>query len=206
MIRLAIAEARAIVRWALREAFENVSDMEVVGDAGTPEETIAMIERVKPDVLLLDMMLRDHMGLGVLEKIREHDVAPLVVVMSPFDEPSFGVRAIAAGAHGYVERTAEPTQLFEAIRAVSRGERAVPAGVDALLATGDGHPASPLTRREMQVMEMIARGLTNREIARDFDVSIKTIDTHRSHVLKKLGLRNNAELARFAVKHGYVSV
>lgn len=206
MIRLAIAEERAIVRWALREAFDKVSDMEVVGDAGTADDTIAMIERVKPDVLLLDMMLRDHMGYELLARIRELDAAPLVVMLSPFDEPSFGVRAIAGGAHGYVGKSADPAHVFEAIRAVSRGERAIPPGVDALLAAGDGHPASALTRREMQVMEMIARGLTNREIARDFDVSIKTIDTHRAHVLKKLGLRNNAELARFAVKHGYVSV
>jgi DNA-binding NarL/FixJ family response regulator len=75
-----------------------------------------------------------------------------------------------------------------------------------MLQAGDGHPAAALTRREMQVMEMIARGLTNREIARDLDVSVKTIDTHRGHVLKKLALRNNAELARFAVRHGYISV
>jgi DNA-binding NarL/FixJ family response regulator len=206
MIRLAIAEERAVVRWALREAFENVSDMEVVGDAGTVDDVLAMIERVKPDVLLLDMMLRDHLGYELIERIRDLEAGPLVLMMSPYDEPTFGVRAITAGAHGYVGKSAEPTQVFEAIRAISRGERAIPAGVEAMLQAGDGHPAAALTRREMQVMEMIARGLTNREIARDLDISVKTIDTHRGHVLKKLALRNNAELARFAVRHGYISV
>jgi DNA-binding NarL/FixJ family response regulator len=205
MIRVAIAEEHAIVRWALREAFAKVGDMQLVGDAGTVEETLGMIQQVKPEVLLLDITLPDHSGFDVLKEIRELDAGPLVVVLSPRAEPSYAVRAIACGAHGYVLKSTTPEQLLDAIRAVSRGERVVPPGVEALLAAGDGHPASALTRRELQVMEMIARGMTNREIAEDLQISIKTIDTHRGHILKKLVLRNNAELTRFAVKHGYIT-
>ncbi len=206
MIRLALAEDHTIVRWALREALSKADDIEVVGEAGTAQETLQMVNDVKPDVLLLDITLPDRSGFDVLNDLRGMETAPLVVVLTWHTEPSYAARAIGAGAHGYVNKSVEPKELLEAIRAVSRGEQVVPPGVEQLLASGDGHPASALTAREQQVMEMLARGMTNREIAEHLDISIKTVDTHRGHVLKKLGLRNNSELTRFAVKHGYVSL
>jgi DNA-binding NarL/FixJ family response regulator len=203
MIRVALAEEQGIVRWALREALANAPEIELVGDAGTVEETIAMIRDAKPDVLVIDTTLRDHSGFDVLAQIRQLETGP-VVVLAPHTEPGYAARAIAAGAHGYVSKSESPERLLEAIRAVSRGEQFLPHNVAEMVAMG-GHPASSLTARELQVMEMLARGMTNREIAHDLDISIKTVDTHRGHVLKKLGLRNNSELTRFAVKHGYVS-
>ena len=205
MIRIVIAEEHRIFRWALREAFSKVADMLVVGEAGTVDDTIALLRVARPDVLLLDLSLPDHTGYDVLGQIRELETGPLVVVLA-HAEPAYAARALAAGAHGYVDKSAEPEQLLEAIRAVTRGERAIPPAVEAVLATGEGHPASVLTKRELEVMEMLARGMTSREIATHLDVSVKTIDTHRGHTLKKLGLRNNSELTRFAVKHGYVSL
>ncbi|HSJ99738.1 MAG TPA: response regulator transcription factor [Kofleriaceae bacterium] len=203
MIRVALAEEQGIVRWALHEALAKAPGIEVVGDAGTVEETIAMIRDAKPDVLVIDTTLRDHTGFDVLAQIRQLETGP-VVVLAPHTEPGYAARAIAAGAHGYVSKSESPERLLEAIRAVSRGEQFLPHNVAEMVAMG-GHPASSLTARELQVMEMLARGMTNREIAHDLDISIKTVDTHRGHVLKKLGLRNNSELTRFAVKHGYVS-
>jgi DNA-binding NarL/FixJ family response regulator len=206
MIRLAIAEDHTIVRWALREALGKAEDIEVVGESGNAAETLEMIKRDRPEVLLLDITLPDKSGFDVLSELRLLDTAPLVIVLTWHTEPSYAARAIAAGAHGYLTKSVEPDQLLSAIRAVSRGEQVIPPGVEQLLATGDGHPASALTAREQQVMEMLGRGLTNREIAEHLEISIKTVDTHRGHVLKKLGLRNNSELTRFAVKHGYVSL
>jgi two-component system, NarL family, invasion response regulator UvrY len=206
MIRLALAEDHTIVRWALREALSKADDIEVVGEAGTAAETLAMVQNVKPDVLLLDITLPDRSGFDVLAELRNIETAPLVVVLTWHTEPSYAARAIAGGAHGYVNKSVDPKELLEAIRAVSRGEQIIPPGVEQMLASGDVHPASALTAREQQVMEMLARGMTNREIAEHLDISIKTVDTHRGHVLKKLGLRNNSELTRFAVKHGYVSL
>jgi DNA-binding NarL/FixJ family response regulator len=203
MIRVALAEEQGIVRWALREALANAPGIEVVGDAGSVEETVAMIRDAKPDVLVIDTTLHDHTGFDVLAQIRQLETGP-VVVLAPHTEPGYAARAIAAGAHGYVSKSESPERLLEAIRAVSRGEQFLPHSVAEMVAMG-GHPASSLTARELQVMEMLARGMTNREIAHDLDISIKTVDTHRGHVLKKLGLRNNSELTRFAVKHGYVS-
>ena len=206
MIRVAIAEEQLIVRWALREALAGCADLEIVGEAGTVEDTLALIRRTKPDVLILDTNVPDHSGFDVLAEIRDMDDGPLVVVLASQLEPSFAVRAVAAGAHGYVSRSDEPEQLLGAIHAVSRGEQAIPPDIAALVAAGDGHPASTLSAREQQVMEMLARGMTNREIAEHLDISIKTVDTHRGHVLKKLRLRNNSDLTRFAVKHGYISL
>ena len=206
MIRLALAEDHTIVRWALREALSKADDIEVVGEAGTAAETLAMVQNVKPDVLLLDITLPDRSGFDVLAELRQVETAPLVVVLTWHTEPSYAARAIAAGAHGYVNKAVEPNELLNSIRAVARGEQVIPPGVEQLLASGDGHPASALTAREAQVMEMLARGMTNREIAEHLEISIKTVDTHRGHVLKKLGLRNNSELTRFAVKHGYTAL
>ena len=125
---------------------------------------------------------------------------------APCAEPSHAARVLGAGAHGYISKCDAPQRLLEAIRAVARGEQVIPPGVEQLLASGDGHPASALTAREHLHHLLLARGMTNREIAEHLEISIKTVDTHRGHVLKKLGLRNNSELTRFAVKHGYVSL
>ncbi len=206
MIRQAIAEDHTIIRWALREALGKADDIEVVGEAGTATETLEMVKRERPDVLLLDITLPDRSGFDVLTEMRSIETAPLVVVLTWHTEPSHAARAIAGGAHGYLNKSVDPEALLAAIRAVSRGEQVIRPGVEELLARGDGHPASALTAREAQVMEMLARGLTNREIAEHLEISIKTVDTHRGHVLNKLGLRNNSELTRFAVKHGYVSL
>jgi DNA-binding NarL/FixJ family response regulator len=205
MIRLALSEDHTIVRWALREALNKTEDIEVVGEAGTAEETLKMIQDVRPDILLLDLALPDRSGFDVLADLKQIDTAPLVIVLTWHTEPSYTARAIAAGAHGYLTKAVSPQDLLEAIRAVSRGEQVVPPGTESLLDSNE-HPAGALTAREQQVMEMLARGLTNREIAEHLQISIKTVDTHRGHVLKKLGLRNNSELTRFAVKHGYVAL
>ncbi len=207
MIRLVIAEDHTIVRWALREALSKADDIQVVGEAGTAAQTLEVINSAKPDLLLLDLTFPDRSGFDVLSELRTIESAPLVVVLTWHTEPSYAARALASGAHGYVHKAVEPDELLHAIRAVSRGEQVFPPGTDELVAsTNDGSPASVLTTREQQVMEMLARGLTNREIAEQLQISIKTVDTHRGHVLKKLNLRNNSELTRFAVRHGYVSL
>lgn len=206
MIRIAIAEEHGIVRWALREAFAKVPDLEIAGEASTVEEALAMIPSARPDILLLDLGLPDHTGHDVLGELRAHEAGPLVIVMSGQADAGTAARTILAGAHGFLGKSSTFEQLIEAIRAVARGEQVIPPEAQTLLATGVQSAAGALTRREVQVMEMLARGMTNREVAEHLEISPKTVDTHRGHVMKKLKLRNNADLTRFAVKHGYVSV
>jgi len=205
MIRVALAEEYTIVRWALRQALANEPDLEVVGEAGTVAEALEMLQHVKPDLVLVDTGLPDS-GFDLLAEIKKLDAGPLVLMFGPRLEPSQVTRAIAGGAHGYVSKTVGPETVVDAIRAVSRGEQVIPPEVGRFIASGDGDPAGALTHRELQVMEMLGRGMTNREIAEHLVISMKTVDTHRGHVLKKLGLRNNSELTRFAVKHGYVAL
>lgn len=205
MIRVVLAEEHRIPRWALGVALTRSGEVEIVGDAGSVDATVRELRTARPDLLIVDTTMPDHGGFAVLEQVRALEGGPIVLALTPRDDPSYAARAIAAGAHGYVSQDAEPGQLLEAIRAVMRGEQVVPPAAEKVMAEGDGHPASALTARELQVMEMLARGMTNREIAEHFQISIKTVDTHRAHVLKKLGVRNNSELTRFAVKHGYVS-
>jgi DNA-binding NarL/FixJ family response regulator len=206
MIRIALAEELRIERWALAEALGEMPELEVVGEAGTLDGAIEMLLRAKPDVLVLDPSLPDHGGADALTAIRQLEAGPFVIALAPSADPAFAARAIKAGAHAYVAKSADPGELLAAIHAVIRGDQIVPPGVESLLAADDGHPARALTRRELQVMELLARGMTNREIAIDLEIAIKTVDTHRGHVLKKLHLRNNAELVRFALKHGYVAL
>lgn len=206
MIRIAIAEEQQITQWALAEALAKTADFEIVGRAGTVEDALALVRRVKPEVLILDATLGDHGGRDVLAELRDITAGPLVIVLAAIAEPVLAARVLSAGAHGYVAKSAAPEALIEAIRAVTRGEQVIPPGTDKLLAAREGQGTRALTVRETQVMEMLARGMTNREIAHDLDISIRTVDTHRGHVLKKLALRNNAELARYAVKHGYVAL
>ena len=105
-----------------------------------------------------------------------------------------------------MHKTSDPDVLLQGIRSVMRGETVMPDAVRSLVGKRDVHPAHLLSAREREVMEYLARGYTNREIAAKLEISIKTVDTHRGHVLKKLGLRNNSDLTRFAIQHGYVSL
>jgi DNA-binding NarL/FixJ family response regulator len=195
MIRIAIAEEHTVVRWALSQALGAIDDMEVVGEAGTPTDTLQMVADTQPDVLLVDMF-------DALDELRALATPPPMIVLSCHTEPSYAARALEAGAHGFLSTSVEPEELLSAIRAVNRGEQVRPEPS----VTIGADPASALTGREQQVMEMLARGMTNREIAEGLSISIKTVDTHRGHVLKKLKLRNNSELTRFAVKHGYTAL
>lgn len=204
MIRVAIADAHGILRWALREALGRVPEFLVVGEAANAADLFHLMQRTKPDVLVLDPALPDHGTTDVLTEIRAMEAAPLVVMLATDTTPTAAARAMTLGAHAWIDKSTSPEKLLEAIHAVMRGERVVPREVENLLAGGLGHRA--LTAREQQVMEMLGRGMTNREIAEHLQLRVKTIDTHRGHILKKLELRNNSDLTRFAVKHGYVAL
>ena len=205
MIRLAIAMEYDITRWALREAFAKIDDIAVVGEARSLADTLDLVRREKPDVVLVDSTLSERSGRDVVNELRDIDAGPLVIMLAAHDEAIYGVGPVMSGVHGYLRPSATPGQLLDTLRAVCRGERVIPSDIEAL-AAANGHPASLLTRRELQVMEMIARGLTNREIGEQLQIAVKTVDTHRGHLMKKLALRNNADLTRFALKHGYISM
>jgi DNA-binding NarL/FixJ family response regulator len=206
MLRIAIADDHAIVRFAVRQVLEASGQVEIVGEARNGNEAISLVENVQPDVLLLDLQMPEKDGFEALNEINALSSPTKVLVLTMHDEPTYGVRAIQAGAHGVMHKTSDPEVLLQGIRGVMRGEQVMPDAVRALVGKRDLHPAHLLSAREREVMEYLARGYTNREIAAKLEISIKTVDTHRGHVLKKLGLRNNSDLTRFAIQHGYVSL
>ena len=206
MLRIAIADDHTIVRFAVRQVLEASGQVEIVGEARNGNEAVSLVKNVQPDVLLLDLNMPEKDGLEALGEITALGSPTKVLVLTMHDEPSYGVRAMQSGAHGVMHKTSDPEVLLQAIRAVMRGEPLMPDSVKSQLNKRDMHPASILSAREREVMEYLARGYTNREIAAKLEISIKTVDTHRGHVLKKLNLRNNSDLTRFAIQHGYVSV
>ena len=205
MLRVAIADDHTIVRFAVRHILEASGQVEVVGEAKDGREAVALVERLQPDVLLLDLSMPGKDGYEVLNETATLGVPTRILVVTMYDEPSYGARAIQAGAHGVIHKNFEPDALMGAIRSVMRGEPVMPDDVKNILGKRELDPAHLLSAREREVMEFLARGYTNREIAHKLGISIKTVDTHRGHVLKKLNLRNNSDLTRFAIQHGYVT-
>jgi DNA-binding NarL/FixJ family response regulator len=204
MIRVAIAEDHTLVREALKSLLENSGRVEVVGEATTGDEAVEIVAQRQPDVLLLDIGMPGKDGLAAIMDIAGLQVQTRVLVVSTATDDTYAVRAVRAGAAGYLNKTAKSGELISAIDAVLAGQRVVPDGAGNEGAAA-AHPAQVLSPREFQVLGHLASGLTNREIAKMLEISVKTVDTHRGHVLKKLKLRNNSDLTRFAMQHGLLS-
>jgi len=207
MIRVVIAEDHTLIREALAKMLAASRRIEVVGQAATGTEAVQQVSRVRPDVLLLDVSMPEKDGLTALADLAALEVPTRTIILTMHEDEAHGVRAIRGGAAGYVKKSANLDELIDAIERVHRGERVIPAEVEAALSKKrSDHPAQVLSSREFQVMEYLAAGKTNREIAEMLAISVKTVDTHRGHVLKKLRLRNNSDITRFAIQHGLMPV
>ena len=207
MISIAIAEDHTLVREALKRLLESSGKCSVVGEATTGDEAVEVVAAQRPDVLLLDIAMPGKDGLEAITDIAGLQVQTRVLVVSMHSDDSYAVRAVRAGAAGYINKTARVDELMSAIDAIVAGQRVVPDGAEGMLTKSNGgHPAHILSPREFQVLGYLASGLTNREIAKTLEISVKTVDTHRGHVLKKLKLRNNSDLTRFAIQHGLLTM
>src|SRR5262245_27779464 len=154
MIRIAIADDHAIVRWAVRQMLEKSGQVEIVGETGNGAEAIALVERLRPDVLLLDLVMPVKDGFEVLNEVSAMAAPTKILVLTGHDMPAYGVRALEAGAHGVVQKSAEPENLLEAIQQVATGEQVIPEDVRKLLDRRDAaNPAHVLSAREREVME-----------------------------------------------------
>ena len=207
MIRVVIAEDHTLIREALVKMLHESKKIDVVGEASTGATAVTMTKRHKPDVLLLDVTMPEKDGLQALAELVQLHVPTKVLVLTMHEDEAHGVRAMRAGAAGFVRKTASMDELLAAIDKVNRGEQVVPGEILAALnRKRSEHPAQILSQREFQVMSYLAAGKTNREIADTLSISVKTVDTHRGHVLKKLRLRNNSDITRFAISNGLLPV
>jgi two-component system response regulator NreC len=207
MIRVVIAEDHTLIREALVRMLSASRRIDVVGQAATGTEAVNQVSRLRPDVLLLDVSMPEKDGLAALADLAALETSTKTIILTMHEDEAHGVRAIRGGAAGYVKKSANLDELLAAIERVHRGERVIPEEVEAALGKKrSDHPAQVLSSREFQVMEYLAAGKTNREIAEMLAISVKTVDTHRGHVLKKLRLRNHSDITRFAIQHGLMPV
>ncbi len=207
MISVLLADDHSIVRAGLRRIVEESGDMTVVAEAADGKQAIGQARKTGPDVAVIDISMPEFDGLEVTSRLRDEVPDLPVIILTMHEEEQYVVRAIEAGAMGYITKKSAPEQLVKAIRKVLAGQRYLSSEATESLALriargAQGQsPLDSLSNRELQVLRRLAQGYTNREIAADYNISIKTVDTYRLRLLKKLSLRNNADLSRFAIQN-----
>ena len=210
MIRILLADDHRLVRSGLRRLLETQPDMEVVGEAGDGETTVAEAQRLRPDVVLMDIAMPRGGGLEATRRIAEAGLAARVLVLTAHAEEQYLLPVIRAGGAGYLLKSAADDDLIDAVRAVHRGEAFLPPSAAAMLlhdylrrAGGDGGPAlADLSPREREAVRLTAEGYDARDIAERLFLSAKTVETYRRRAMEKLGLHSRAELVRYALAHG----
>jgi NarL family two-component system response regulator LiaR len=208
-IRVLLVDDHAVVRDGLRTYLGLQDGLEVVGEAADGAEAIRVAEELRPDVVLMDLVMPVLDGVGAMRALRERLPATRVIVLTSFTDEAQLLPAIQAGAAGYLLKNAQPAELRRAIHAAHAGEAlldpAVAARLVAALAQPAGAPAPErLTPREREVLGLIGRGLSNKRIARELGVAEKTVKTHVGHVLAKLDVTDRTQAALYAVREGLV--
>jgi NarL family two-component system response regulator LiaR len=209
-IRVLVVDDHAVVREGLRAYLQLQESLAVVGEAADGEEAVAEAERLRPDVILMDLVMPRLDGVGAMRELRRRLPAVRVIVLTSFADDERLLPAIRAGAAGYLFKHVQPAELARAIHAAHAGEAILDPAVAARLVREIAAPtervAVPdpehLTAREREVLLLIARGLSNKRIARELGVAEKTVKTHVGHVLAKLGVSDRTQAALYAVREG----
>jgi two-component system invasion response regulator UvrY len=210
LIKVLLADDHSIVRAGLRRIVEESGEIVVIAEASDGNEAIKKVQETLPDVVVVDISMPGMDGLEVISQLRSYYPDLPILILSMHEEEQYVVRAISAGARGYITKRSAPEELVNAIRKVYEGGRYLSDSAAELLALRLGRGTSgmslldTLSNREIQVLRCLSLGKTNSEIAEIYHISIKTVDTYRARLLRKLNLRNNAELSRFAIQNGLV--
>lgn len=204
MIRLLIADDHAVVRTGLRQLAATLDDVELVGEASNGEEAVALCAERSPDVVLMDLEMPVLDGIEATRRIVASGTGAAVVVLTSFSDRERILGALDAGAIGYLLKDAEPDELEKAVRAAARGEAPLDprAGRALLGARRAASPLDELSERERDVLELVARGLPNKLIARELGISEKTVKTHLTSVFRALGVTDRTQAALWAERHG----
>jgi DNA-binding NarL/FixJ family response regulator len=207
MIRIVVADDHTIVREGLKQVLSAASDLSVVGEAQNGYEVLQRVRELEFDVLLLDMSMPGRSGIELIKQVRGEKPKLRILVLSMHQEPQYAVRAIKAGASGYLTKESASAQLVSAIRKVAGGGAFITNAVAEQLALGampqtEGPPHNTLSDREFQVFRLLVSGKTVSDIAAQLSVSVKTVSTHKARILQKMNMSNPAELIRYAIHHG----
>ena len=206
-VRILVVDDHAVVRAGLRMLIDAEDDLEAVGEAGSGRDAVFQARALKPDVILLDVVMPDQSGLDVLPTLLHEHPETKVLVLSMQDDPQYVRQAFAAGASGYVLKEAADSEVVSAIRDVAGGGSYVHPTLGARLVAADAAEArraeeDPLSDREREVLRLLALGHTNQEISKQLYISVRTAETHRAHIMQKLRLTSRAELVRYALDQG----
>jgi DNA-binding NarL/FixJ family response regulator len=209
VIRVFLADDHAIVRAGLKELLTGTGDIEIVGEATNGQQVLAAVRAGQIDVLVLDMSMPGRSGVELIKLVKAEQPKLRVLVLSMHSEQQYAVRAVRAGASGYLTKESAADELLSAIRRIARGGAYItPETAERLVlesSSSDERPAhTQLSNREFEVFRMIVAGKSVTEIATQLSLSVKTISTHKARILEKMALSSQADLVRYAVKHGLV--
>jgi DNA-binding NarL/FixJ family response regulator len=213
MIRVLIAEDHLMVRAGIRALLEKAGDIHVMGEASNGQEAIEMTETLKPDVLIMDIMMPRMNGIQAAENLREMRLPTNILLLSMYSDEGFVHQALQCGVKGYVLKSSVSDELLWAVRAVASGktylsdpisEIVVESAIHSHAALQDGDPLSNLSPREKEILQLIAEEYTSAEIGKMLFISEKTVEKHRTKLMEKLNVRNLAGLVRLAVKYHLV--
>jgi DNA-binding NarL/FixJ family response regulator len=207
MTRIVIADDHAIVREGLKRIVASAEDMDVVGEAADGNEVVRLVREQDFDVLVLDLSMPGRSGMELIKLVHAEKPRLRMLVLSMHQELQYAVRSIKSGASGYLTKESAPAQLVQAIRKIAGGGAFITAEVAEQLALGamPGSQAAPhesLSDREFQVFRQLVAGVSVTDIAAGLTLSVKTVSTHKSNLMQKMGLTNQSELIRYAIKHG----
>ena len=212
MIKILLADDHSIVREGLKRIIEESGEMEIVAEASDGKTAFKQALKKEIDVAVIDISMPGMDGLEVVTRLKDHCPDLPVLILTMHDEEQYLVRAVEAGAMGYVTKQSAPEQLVDAIKKIHSGSRYLTEKASEALAlrvirgSNSKTPIESLSMRELQVLRLLALGHTNHEIAETYNIGVKTVDTYRFRILKKLNLRNNAEMSRFAIQNKLVEV
>ena len=209
MINVLIADDHALIREGLKKTLSDEPDMKLIGEATNVVELFKALERLAVNIVLLDISMPGESGLDALKELRQKYPHIPVLILSFHPEHRFAVRALKAGASGYITKQSAPEELVQAIRKIIGGGKYVSAALAEELATelgkGSGkQPHETLSDREFQVMRLIAAGKKSSEIAEELAVTMSTVNTYRMRILEKMKMQSNVELARYALEQGLI--
>ena len=214
MIRVVLADDHSIVRQGVRSLLEAQPDLQVIGDCEDAVQALHLVRWLRPEVLVADLMLPGLEGLDLIQQARQTSPRTQVVVLSMHASVAYVAESLSRGALGYVAKQADVRELVSAVRAAAAGQPHLSPGIDhdgvanyrMQSAVKPIDPLEKLSPRERQVLELVAHGRTNAAIAVHLNLSRRTVETHRAHMMSKLGLESPADVVRFALRRGLLSI
>lgn len=212
MINIVLADDHQVLRKGLKSLLCTEPDFNIIGEAGDGLETINLVEQLLPDILVLDLMLTGINGLEVTRQLNKKCPEVNIIILSMHSNEAYVLEALRSGAKAYILKESPPEELIRAIREVRTGRRCLSSSlseqaIEAYIHKAEGKPVIPyeqLTTREREILQLTAQGISNTDVAARLFISVRTVETHRTNMMRKLHLHNSAQLMQFAIQHNII--